>query len=193
MVHSTMLAGTFALFALAGVNAGPCHPSPSITTTAVSTSIAATETLSLSVSAIESATTTNAAESETETVIVAEIGTTTTIAVTTTETEATAAATTTTAAQEEPEPMCDDLFSPYTAAGVSSYQLLCGQIGVGARVVGEADFSVTSYQECLDACSLISSCWGVNYHNSQFTCTMWSQVNSFYDDVDYSTSKRMSF
>ncbi|KAJ4135286.1 hypothetical protein NW768_004908 [Fusarium equiseti] len=140
--------------------------------------------------AVETASSTDVAGLE-STTFTTEVGTTATDAVTTTEAESTAAAATTSAAPAQPENKCNGLSSPYASSGGARFELLCNQAGYGEYPIGPT-LQASSYQESLDFCSERFHCWGVNFHNTKLSCTMWSQVGGFYDNLELSTLKKLA-
>jgi hypothetical protein len=158
-----------ALFAVIGVNAGPCRPSsdtvtasleatstvPSLTETTTSD----TETISLTISATESSST--------------DIITTTTLATTTSA-----------APVQEPEDTCLTVQNPYTVPNRAVFQVACGSAPTSFQSIGGEKMGLT-FKACMDACEAESLCRGVAYYRSIESCSLWSSADALQPNILY--------
>ncbi|KAF4456891.1 hypothetical protein F53441_1102 [Fusarium austroafricanum] len=191
-----ILAGSFALVALAGVEAGPCRLSSSIATTSAAVGTM-TATISFS-SVTETATSaTITTEIETPTTLTgSETGTTTTLAeaktkptTTFTETELPTTVTTTSSAApaEEPVDSCHQVANPYITTNGRSGEIVCGQVALGRSSAGR--LYAPTFESCLDACSERQDCYVASYKEDNSACDLWSQVYYFNDEAGWNSGR----
>ena len=187
MSRFALLAGSVALLAISGVNAGPCRPSSSVVPSGFQISTTSTEvgessathawtsttetevsgTLSITVSTIETPT---ASEDTATEIITAGVSTAAEAETTTTETTI-ALATTSAAPGLQPGRDCCSVSTPYTAPNGVAYNILCNTDFEPAFFdLGGLFEDATSFEECLLKCATSSGCNGVQWDNLNSYC-----------------------
>ncbi|KAJ4016235.1 hypothetical protein NW752_003358 [Fusarium irregulare] len=193
MSRFALLAGSVALLAISGVNAGPCRPSSSVVPSGLQISTTSTEvgessatlawtsttetevsgTLSVTVSTIETPTTSEdtATESTTTTEIITAGVSTAAEAETTTTGTTVVLATTSAAPVLQPGRDCGSVSTPYTAPNGVAYNILCNTDFEPAFFdLGGLFEDATSFEECLLKCATSSGCNGVQWDNLNSYC-----------------------
>ncbi|KAF5664242.1 hypothetical protein FHETE_7124 [Fusarium heterosporum] len=169
MTRFNVVAGSIALFALVGVNAGPCRPSA--TTSAISSLETAPTTTSLGLSATETVT---ASTGITELAIT---DTSTMTEIPTTTADATSLATTTSIGEQEPTDPCPLYPNPYSSNGVT-FQIRCGASPNSFTTIGSIS-AVNNLLECMVKCSQESRCMGAIFDKTNKSCTMYTVLFGF--------------
>ncbi|CEI67437.1 unnamed protein product [Fusarium venenatum] len=191
MSRLTLLAGSIALFAVIGVDAGLCRPS-SITTTTVETSTATISTTPVTIATEVAMTTSTEVDEPTTTLLSTSTAQaeetektsimSTTEATTTTADVTTTAIPTTTTVLEPPPSSCQEMSDPFTASNGASFGLWCGTTSSYTLI---EELQINTFRECIEACVGRSGCRAVNFWRTGSTCALASSVNSIAYDSNY--------
>ncbi|KAF4989205.1 hypothetical protein FGRMN_9262 [Fusarium graminum] len=168
MTRFNIVAGSIALFALVGVNAGPCRPST--TTSAIpslETSLTATETVTASTTMTE--------------LTITDASTITEVPTTTADT--TSLATTTSVGEQEPTDPCPSYPNPYSSNGVT-FQINCGVSPTIFNALGSTS-PADNLLECMDKCSQESTCQGAIFDKTNKDCSLYTVLYGFGGATSY--------
>ncbi|KAG8674148.1 hypothetical protein FPOAC2_00125 [Fusarium poae] len=201
MTRLSFLAGSAALLAFSGVNAGPCRPSSSVVTTSLEPTATPTE-ISESTKTLESTSSLENDVTETVSVTLSTTETTSAAAETTETTNITADPTTTTAAETStaaisttsaaPVPQndgsCSGLPKSYTAPDGVVFQTRCNS-NAGSYVPLDT-LAATSFENCIIKCTEYSICYGVEYIRPTKTCIVFFINGAFGNSNDRDVALR---